>query len=108
VNERIDLIDLAFQAQDREIAERRLQQLMRDYDASWLLVAGGEVVPPIGSELDPYDARGVRELLASGDIDATLVASGPGRLPSNVEDEERAACDLQLWRLGEDRGGTGS
>jgi hypothetical protein len=108
VKERIDLIGLTFQAQDREIAQRGLEGLMRDYDASWLLVAGGEVVPPIGSELDPYDARGVRELLASGDIDAALVASGPGRLPSNVEDEERAACDLQLWRLGEDRGGTGS
>lgn len=99
IDQRIKLINATFQAQHAQRAGFGLARLSIDFDAKWLLVAGGEVVPPIGSELYPYDAQGIRELLVSGDIGASLVASGPGRLESNADDEERAACDLQLWRL---------
>jgi hypothetical protein len=99
IDTRINLLGLAFQEPDRGAVKQGLAGLVGVHDARWLLVATGEVVPPIGSPLDPYDARGLRELLDSGELDATLVASGPGRLPATAEDEDRAACDLQLWRL---------
>lgn len=99
IDTRINLLGLAFQEPDRGAVKQGLAGLVGVHDARWLLIATGEVVPPIGSPLDPYDARGLRELLDSGELDATLVASGPGRLPATAEDEDRAACDLQLWRL---------
>jgi hypothetical protein len=97
--DRIRLLDATFQAQRAQRAGFGLARLSSDFDARWLLVSEGEVQPPVGSELYPWDASGLRDLLESGDIGAELVAEGPGRLPDTATEEERAECDLQLWRL---------
>jgi hypothetical protein len=102
-SERIDrrmlLLRATFGRKVGEFAGAGLARLSQDLDAGWVLVAAGEVEPPIGSELSSFDAVGLRDVLASGDIGATLVASGPGRLPDDVEESERIACDLSLWKL---------
>jgi hypothetical protein len=99
IEQRIRLLDAAFQAQRPQRAGFALARLSEDFDAGWVLVSTGKVDPPIGSELYAYDAIGLRALLESGRIGAELVAQGPGRLPANATPEERAACNLQLWRL---------
>lgn len=99
VEQRIQLLDKTFQTSQRQRAGFGLARLSKDFDAAWLLVARGEVQPPVGSPLYPWDARGIRTLLRSGIIDAQLVAEGPGRLPDDATDEERGECDLQLWKL---------
>lgn len=99
IEERLKLIDKTFQTSSTQRAGIGLARLSIDHDATWVLVAGGEVEPPVGSDLYPWDAQGMRELLRSGELGATLVAQGPGRLPSDATDEERGECDLQLWKL---------
>ncbi len=99
IERRISLLDHTFQTSRAQVAGYGLARLSKDYDARWVLVSDGEVQPPVGSELYPYDAKGLRELLRSGDAGATKIASGPGRMPSNTTDDERAECDLELWKL---------
>lgn len=99
IDRRIQLLRATFDSAVAERAGIGLARLSIDLDARWLLVADGEVEPPLGSELEPHDARGLRELLESGSIGATLVARGDGRFASDVEESERTACQLSLWRL---------
>jgi len=99
VERRLQLLHGTFDSKVGERAGAGLARLAADLDATYVLVARGPVEPPLGSELGTYDAIGLREVLDSGVIGAERVAAGPGRFPDGAEPEERAACDLELWRL---------
>lgn len=99
IERRLQLIRATFDSAVPERAGAGLARLAIDFDAEYLLVARGEVEPPLGSELGTYDAAGLREVLDSGAIGATRIAAGRGRFPADAEPEEVAACDLELWRL---------
>ncbi|MEO6866393.1 MAG: hypothetical protein ABI200_00040, partial [Gaiellales bacterium] len=99
ITRRIDQLHEAFDSSSSATAGAALARMADELDARYVLVARGEVVPPIGSELTPHDAVGLRALLNSGDLGATKLAAGPGTLPKDAPDEKRAACDLELWEL---------
>jgi hypothetical protein len=99
IRRRIQLLDAAFDSGPGERVRGALAALSSEYDAHWLLVSRHEVEPPLGSELDPYDARGLRDLLDSGEIGATRVAAGGGRFDAAADEEDVEACDLELWKL---------
>lgn len=99
IEHRMRLLDQTFQSDDPREAQMGVDALVDEFQARWILVAAGEVVPPIGSDLNAYDAEAVRRLLNQGVLHATLVSQGRGRETQATSDEDRAACDLQLWKL---------
>jgi hypothetical protein len=107
--ERIALLSAAFDEEDPARAAAAIAAIREVYPGvRALVVASGEVEPPLDTPLEPFDAVGLRAALAAGLIpDAQRVASGPGRLPANATDADRQACSLSLWMLGatEDDGG---
>lgn len=102
---RMQQLGATFDSARAERAAAGLARLSEDFDAGYVLVSRGEVEPPLGSELRSYDARGLRELLDSGEIGAERIAAGEGRFDEYAEQDEVAACELELWRLdGSERG----
>ncbi|MCW2926652.1 MAG: hypothetical protein JWM86_620 [Thermoleophilia bacterium] len=99
IDRRVQQLRATFNAKSPSRAGAGLARLSEDLDAHWLLVARDVVEPPIGSEIGTFDARGLRELLGSGRIDATRVAAGPGRMQAGATEQQRGECDLELWRL---------
>lgn len=99
IQRRMQLLRATFDAETRTRAGAGLARLAEDFDARYVLVSRGEVSPPIGTDLAPFDATGLRRVLQSGEIEAKLVADGPGRFDEAADAEDRAACDLELWRI---------
>jgi hypothetical protein len=99
IERRIGLLNDAFGSADPLAAATAFDALVREFDASYVVTAAGTVTPPLGSELDDFDAAGLRSALAGHLDDAQRVAHGPGHDVGNPADEERAACDLTLWHV---------
>jgi hypothetical protein len=99
INRRIKDLDELFDSGNPAVAGAALTRLRARFDTHWLLVSTGDVTPPIGSELRPYDARGLRALLHGGRVDAHRVAAGEGRFDDSASHEDVEACRLELWKL---------
>jgi hypothetical protein len=99
IERRIKQLHATFDSRQTERAGHGLARLSTDFDARYLLVSRGNVIPPIGSELPEYDAVGLRKLLDSGRIGAERIAAGDGRFGDDADEEDVDACRLELWKL---------
>ena len=99
IERRMGQLDATFDAQRPQRAGFGLARLAEDLGARYVLVSRGEVEAPVGVDLEPYDARGLRELLGSGQIGATRLAAGQGRFDDDADEADVEACDLELWKL---------
>jgi hypothetical protein len=103
IDRRLALLRAMYDSERAERAGNALAELVRRFDATHIVVAEGEVEPPLGSELYPHDAAGLRALLASGRADAERIAEGPGTATrggrGGAERATSDACTLALWRI---------
>lgn len=98
-DQRVEQLRRLFDSEDADAARDALADLEERYHARYLLVAEGRVEPPLGSTIGAFDAVGLRELLDSGVGTPELLASGQGRTPAGATKDERAACNLSLYRI---------
>ncbi|MCW2956208.1 MAG: hypothetical protein JWO69_1077 [Thermoleophilia bacterium] len=96
---RVEVLEQVFDGDDAHEVADIVADLRRLDDARYVLVAAGEVEPPIGSELPTFDAVGLRAALLDGQLPAHRIAHGEAHDEHQLSDEERTACTLELWAL---------